>query len=201
MKLLCPLVVLLGSLALDGCRSPGPSWVPLATGPTAPAEITLVWVGRGQCERFEDGRWVRRPEFDYEFTVEQRRRAGHWSSVKSLQRRHPAYDGSAGPRAQTYFFELELGSPDTSGRVAAQLTSSLGKGALRADREFRQAVMEIRADVSRFAPFDRYKITQSYLYEQGRLEELVELDDGDHPWVRNREQAALYGPQRFAAAP
>jgi len=61
--------------------------------------------------------------------------------------------------------------------------------------------MEIRADTSRFAPFDRYQISQSYRYEQGRLEELVELSDGDRPWVRNREVAMLYGPRTFEGPP
>lgn len=196
------LIVVLALAALAACHPKAPTWIPLTTESTTPAsDVTLVWVGRGECERFEDGRWIRRPEFDYEFSVEQRRRGSHWSSIKSMRRHHPAYDGSAGPRSLTYFFELDFARPDAGGRVAASLASSLGAGTGLTDREFRAAVIEIRADVSRFAPFDRYRISQSYQYEQGRLEELVELSDGDEPWVRNREVAMLFGPRNFEGPP
>jgi hypothetical protein len=193
-----PLVL---SLGLLGCGASAPSWTPLSAESVAQPDTPLLFVGHGECERLEDGKWVRRPELDYEFSVEQHRRGAHWSSVKTMRRRHPAYDGSAGPRSQTYFFELDYAPVDANGQVPGQLVSSLGKGSLLADPEFRTAVMEIRADVSRFAPFDRYKITQSYQYERGRLEELVELRDGDQPWVRNREVAQIYRPHRFDSAP
>lgn len=202
------LVVSLGLGSGAACGGGGAAgWVPLASASDlAPAsamddELTLVWVGRGECERLEDGRWVRRPELDYEFSVEQRRRGDRWESVKTMRRRHPGYDGSAGPRVQTYFFVIEYGEPDADGRVAAKVTSSLGGGEGVTDREFRDAVLEIRADVSRFAPFDRYRITQAYRYEEGRLEELVELDDGDRKWVRNRESARLFGASELEGPP
>lgn len=195
-------LTVIAALTLTACHPKAPTWIPLSAQSATPqSDITLVWVGRGECDRFEDGRWVRRPELDYEFSVEQRRRGPHWSSIKSMRRHHPDYDGSAGPRAQTYFFEIDFAGADHDGRVAARLTTSLGSGSGVADREFRNAVLDIRADVSRFAPFDRYRITQSYQYEQGRLEELVELSDGDRPWVRNREVAVLFGPRSFDAAP
>jgi hypothetical protein len=57
------------------------------------------------------------------------------------------------------------------------------------------------AGVSGFAPFDRYVITQNYDYEAGRLTELVELNKGSTPWVRNKEQATLFAAHQFPFAP
>jgi hypothetical protein len=164
-------------------------------------ELTLVWVGRGEAERLDGGRWTRIPTFDYEFSVEQRRFRDEWISVKHLRREHPQYDGSAGPREQTMYFRLAFAPTDGEGRVEGQVSSSLGEGRLVTDAEFRQAAIELGAKVSAFAPFDRFHISQRYLYEEGRLEELVELNDGPRPWVRNREAARLFASQRFAGAP
>lgn len=189
----------LGLLATMAACSPPAPWVPLRSEVTA-AETTLVWVGRGECERFEDGAWVRRPEFDYEFSVEQRRNRGHWESVKSLRRLHPSYDDSAGPRTQTYYFEVGYEAA-VGDRVSGALHSSLGDGRVTTDVQFRNATIDIRADVSSFAPFDRYRITQQYLYEGGKLDEVVELSKGDAPWVRNHERATLFAPNTFEAPP
>lgn len=196
-----PLCLLVATSA-TGCAHrrplPGPHAMSL-TAETATPLVTLVWVGRGATERFEDGVWRRRPEFDYEFSVEQRRFSDHWDSVKTMRRRHPAYNGSAGPRIQTYLFRLDLAA--TADGAAYQVTSTIGDGAGRGDREFREAVLDLRADVSWFAPFDRYRITQHYQYEQGRLTELVELNDGASPWVRNHEEATLFSASMFPAPP
>ncbi|NMO23571.1 hypothetical protein [Pyxidicoccus fallax] len=194
-------MMLMVLLTLAGCGSSRGGLVPLATGPQPEPVLTLVWVGRGEAERLEGGTWKRIPEFDYEFTVEQRRYASHWESVKSLRRRHPGYDGSAGPREQTMFFRLDYTAPDSQGRVASTIRSSLGDGTGHADPEFRQAAMEMKPDVSRFAPFNRYRISQVYAYERGALEETVELLDGETPWVRNSEKATLFAPHQFASAP
>ncbi len=191
------IALLLTTLSGCGARTP---WMPLRQEVTSAPSSTLVWVGRGECERLEDGRWVRRPEFDYEFSVEQRRNPGNWESVKSLRRLHPAYDGSAGPRAQTYYFDVTYSSV-LGERVTGELVSSLGHGSVETDPEFRTATIEIAAEVSSFAPFDRYRITQSYGYERGQLDEIVELNQGTHPWVRNREHATLFGPTRYDAVP
>lgn len=196
------LVVLTATLAAaaSGCghgRPSVPAGMTLAAGaPTRPL-ATLVWLGRGAAERLIDGVWRRVPTFDYEFSVEQHRWADHWESVKTLRRTDPAYDGSAGPRVQVLFFRIELG-PRGLG-VDYRIQSTLGDGVGHADPEFREAVIELRADVSRFAPFDRYRITQHYRYEQGTLDEVVELADGDRPWVRNLEQARLFAPTAVAA--
>jgi hypothetical protein len=187
---------------LTGCASSSP-WVPPATTTASEAAVTLVWVGRGECERLEDGKWVRRPEYDYDFSVEQRRLGEHWESVKSMRRRHPDYRGDAGDRVQTYFFHLDFAAnPENADALVAEVTSSLGNGTGTSDREFREAQLEFEAQgVSAMAPFDRYRITQHYDYEAGRLTELVELDDGDTPWVRNHETATLFATHRFAEPP
>jgi hypothetical protein len=187
-------------LTLAGC-APGNAQLPLFQTPTTAPELTLVWVGRGECERFENGAWVRRPEFDYDFSVEQRRDGAQWNSVKSMRRRHPEYDGSAGDRSQTYFFKLDFAPPGADGKVAANVATSLGDGGGVTDREFRAAVLDFKANVSSFAPFDRYRITQRYDYEGGQLTELVELNKGEQPWVRNREVAQLFAQRSFPSAP
>lgn len=185
------------TLLLSSCAAQ--PWVPQRSA-DEPTAMTLVWVGTGVCERLVDGAWVRAPEFDYDFSVEQRREAGRWSSVKSLRRRHPGYDGSAGPRMATWFFELGVGSPGAQG-VPLTITSSLGAGVGQTDRSFRKAQLELKADVSPMAPFDRYRISQDYHYEEGALDETVSLDNGATPWVRNVERATLFAKHAFPEPP
>lgn len=195
-----PLPVLAIATATLAACSNAP-WLPVRVDPSHSAETTLVWVGRGECESFQDDKWVRRPDFDYEFSVEQRRSGTRWESVKSLRRLHPDYDGSAGERTQTYFFAVAYHPSGTAGRVTGEVRSSLGAGSIETDRDFREATIDIDAEVSPFAPFDRYRITQHYRYEAGALEELVELTAGQTPWVRNHERAELYAEARFDAPP
>lgn len=197
MKLNWMLVTMAG---LMSCAGQAP-WMPLTKTTNSP-QLTLVWVGRGECERLENGAWVRRPELDYDFSVEQRRFGEHWESVKSMRRRHPGYDGVAGPRSQTMFFVLDFAAPDAQQKVAAQLTATIGNGTGTTDPEFRHAELNfMAAGVSGMAPFDRYRITQTYDYEGGALTELVELNKGTEPWVRNRERATLFAAQHFTGAP
>ncbi len=81
-----------------------------AGAPRPVPEEVIVWVGHGQTERMEDGRWVRAPAFDYDFSVEQRRFGDHWESVKTMRRASPDYDGSAGPRDESLTFKAEPGA-------------------------------------------------------------------------------------------
>jgi len=178
-----------------------------ATADLRPApDLTLIWLGRGEATRLEGGQWKRSPEFDYEFSVVQRRYGERWESVKELHRRHPGYDGSAGPRDQTYTFEIAWAPPTAEGVVRGKIWSTLGDGSLDTDREFRRGKIEIAADISSMAPFDTYRITQDYQYEQGRLVELVELvkkgtGGPEKEWVRNQEHAELFGARQFEAPP
>lgn len=193
------------SLALATTIACATTSAEVPTLPPGDPEYTLVWVGRGEAERLVDGVWRRAPEFDYDFSVQQVRYGDRWSSVKSMRRRHPDYDGSAGPRAQTYFFQIGYQPAGADGRVKANILSTLGQGHGHADVEFRESVLEIRADISALAPFDTYRITQQYGYEAGELRETVELldHDGDRevPWVRNHEVARLFAPQQLPGAP
>lgn len=195
--------LVLGSLVLllaSACHGDRGGVLPTEAGAPPEPELTLVWLGRGQAERLVDGQWQRAASFDYEFSVEQRRFADHWESVKHLRRRHPDYDGSAGPREQTMYFRLELGRV-TDDAVPVAITSTLGPGEGQADPEFRTAHLQMRADVPRAAPFDTYRIDQRYDYEHGVLTETVALDEGDAPWVRNRESATLFAAHRFPQPP
>lgn len=190
----------LALIMLAGCHGADAGVLPTEAGAPPQPELTLVWVGRGQTERLVDGTWQRAPSFDYEFTVEQRRYADHWESVKHLRRRHPDYDGSAGPREQTMYFRLDLGGV-AGDVVPVAIASSLGRGDGHADPDFRTAALRLHADVPRAAPFDTYRIDQHYDYEHGVLTETVALDEGDAPWVRNHEAAVLFAPHAFAEPP
>lgn len=191
------------ALSASGCAAGRPP-LDLGAGPRPAPEVTLVWSGRGEAERLEGGAWRRTPEFDYEFSVVQRRYPDRWESVKTLRRLHPAYDGSAGPREQVMSFRVAYGAA-AGGQVASTIASTLGDGTGRTDPEFRHAVLELDAGTGSFAPFDTFRITQDYRYEQGRLEETVELlrrgPGAEQPWVRNHEVATLYGARAFDAPP
>jgi hypothetical protein len=197
LELVCGVLIL--SSLVAGCGATPDGVLPQSRGPAPKPDLVLVWVGVGEAERFEDGAWRRAEPFDYEFTVEQRRFADRWESVKHLVRRHPDYDGSAGPREQTMYFRLALEEPGE--KVPVRISSSLGEGRGEADRSFRKASFEIAADVSSLAPFDTYRIDQQYRYEEGLLTETVSLDEGRSPWVRNQEKARLFAPQSFATPP
>jgi hypothetical protein len=149
---------------------------------------------------YEDGAWARTPEQDYQFMVRQNRYAGRWESLKVQNRTHPEYDGIAGPADQQHFFSIRYGDPDESGRLPTELVSTYGNGAGWTDGEYRRAVLEFEAaGVSRFAPYNRFRITQEYRYEEGMLLETVELyhvdKNGDEtPFARIEEQARLFHP-------
>jgi len=182
---------------LPGCHQAADLVGPLRVEAWPEAELTLIWYGQGEAWRMEEGAWVRRPEQDYEFSVVQRRYPDHWESTKTMRRRHPDYDGSAGPRHQSFHFSLRYS--DESGDFV--IDSSLGPGRGHTDLEFREAQMQIEAQVSSMAPFDRYRIEQHYGYEQGVLTETVHLEDGETPWVRVEEKATLFAPRHYEGAP
>jgi hypothetical protein len=142
--------------------------------------------------------WVRTPASDYEFLVRQNRFPDHWESLKVQNRTDPDYDGSAGPADQQHFFLIEYGRPNAEGNLPITLRSTYGDGTGLSDTEYRKAVIEFEAEgVSRFAPYNRFRITQHYLYEEGLLEETVELfklkDDGtETPFVKVEERARIF---------
>jgi hypothetical protein len=186
--------------------APDPSNIPASASHFPAPDTLLVWVGMGVTSIYVDGAWRRSPGNDYEFSVTQRRYSDRWESIKVIHRRHPGYDGSAGPRDQTHYFRVDLPTSSTEPNFPYKLTSSLGNGTGRFDREFREGRMQIDAkNVSMFAPFNQYRITQQYKYEQGELMEVVELfkakNETESPFMRIEERASLLAPHRFNSAP
>jgi len=59
--------------------------------------------------------------------VVQKRHNRLWQSIKTLHRIHPAYDGKAGMRDQTMYFEVAYNNL-IEGKVQAAIHSSLGNG-------------------------------------------------------------------------
>jgi len=194
------------ALSTQATAAPAVSPIPASATPFPASQNLLVWVGTGSASAFVDGAWQRAPNHDYEFSVTQRRYGDRWESIKVQHRRHPDYDGSAGARDQVHYFRIELPASGASPEVAFGLRSSFGEGSGRIDPEFRAGTMEFDArGISRFAPFNRYRITQQYRYEEGELLEVVELfkrkGTTDAPFMRFEERAGLFAPHRFAAAP
>jgi hypothetical protein len=185
---------------LVGCAgSPDPSILAGSTMGVQPEmERQILWVGTGTSSIWRDGVWVRTPASDYEFLVRQNRFPDHWESLKVQNRTDPDYDGSAGPADQQHFFLIEYGRPNAEGNLPITLRSTYGDGTGLSDTEYRKAVIEFEAEgVSRFAPYNRFRITQHYLYEEGLLEETVELfklkDDGtETPFVKVEERARIF---------
>lgn len=195
---------LAGTVACGGApKSP----LPTAAQAWPESEITLVWVGRGEANLFQGGAYQRSPKHDYDFMVVQRRYRDRWESVKEMHRRHPDYDGSAGPRDQSYYFRIGFAAraDEPEGKVGVTVASTWGPGVGTTDPEFRNAAFSTRPEVSSFAPFDTLRLQQHYRYEEGSLEETVELLDHsggkEVPYVRNDERATLYATRRFDAPP
>ena len=203
-------IALLGAtaagLALASSAKPGS--LPMSETPFPAPKAALVWVGNGTAHVFSAGQWQRVPAQDYEFSVTQRRYAQHWESVKVQHRRHPEYDGSAGQRDQVHYFRVDYPAAPGTASISARLASSLGDGQGQIDGAFRDGTLEFAArGVSMFAPFNHYRISQQYRYEDGTLTEQVELfkrsngGAADAPFMKFEERATLMAPQRMNGAP
>lgn len=169
--------------------------IPLATEVVVEDTYTIIWNGASLAYRMAGDQWERAADYDYQFSVMQKRYDNLWKSVKTLHRMHPDYNGKAGQRDQTMYFELAFGSRNDS--VISTLTSSLGNGKGFTDREFRHQTLEFKVEnVSKFAPYDHIRITQEYRYEEGVLEETVLLfkkkDGKEIPFMKNEEKAFFY---------
>ncbi|MBB6563015.1 hypothetical protein HNP48_005732 [Acidovorax soli] len=207
-----PAVRRIAAAALAGCAtlataSGKPGSLPLSDTPFPAAQATIAWVGTGLAHVFANGQWQRAPAHDYDFSVTQRRYAQHWESVKVQHRRHGAYDGSAGARDQVHYFRVDYPASTGTGSISARLSSSMGDGTGQIDGALREGALEMAArGVSMFAPFNHYRITQQYRYEEGLLTEQVELfkrsgNSSDTPFMKFEERATLLAPQRMAGAP
>jgi hypothetical protein len=179
--------------------------VPLSkTLPSIDDNYTIVWVGKGESYVYLDGKYVRNESNDYSFEVIQRRYGNKWKSVKNMHRIHPEYDGKAGEREQTMFFGIDFSEQD--GKILSTINSSLGSGKGVSDIEFREQTIQFAAEgVSSFAPYNSYRITQHYKYEEGMLLETVELfkikDGKETPFAKIEEKAHIFRPTKLENAP
>jgi hypothetical protein len=192
---LAVIALLVPGMLLSGCsslRSP----LPLTEKAEKPLR-TAVYVGMGDAYRFVRGEWERLPSYDYEFTVVQRFHEDGWESIKEIHRRHPDYDGRAGDRDQTLYFRVKTG-PAEGNSWTLHVQSSWGQGRGTADADLSNIVVEFSPVISRFAPFNTFRITQKFSYDEGRLRETVELfkekEGSESPFMRIEEEADLYLP-------
>jgi hypothetical protein len=179
----------------SGCsslRSPLP-----LTGKAEKPLKTAVYVGMGDAYRFVRGEWERLPSYDYEFSVVQWFHEDGWESIKEIHRRHPDYDGRAGDRDQTLYFRVKTGPAEGSSRTL-HIQSSWGQGRGTADADLSNVVVEFSPDISRFAPFNTFRITQRFSFDEGRLRETVEIlkkiDGQERPFMKIEEEADMYAP-------
>ncbi|NVO01370.1 MAG: hypothetical protein HXX09_01575 [Bacteroidetes bacterium] len=191
-------------LWLSGCGVTKNTIIPLSSKLTIEDTYTIIWNGTSEAYRFTNDKWERDESYDYQFDVIQKRYNNHWKSIKSLHRRNPNYDGKAGDRDQTMYFELKYSLKD--GNIISELTSSLGNGNGTTDKEFRNQTLDFNViGISKYAPYDHLRITQEYKYEQGILEETVflyKLKEGKEiPFMKNLERAYFYMKGNLNSAP
>lgn len=190
---------------LTSCGTSNKIIIPLSkTLPSIDDNYTIVWVGKGESYVYLDGKYVRNESNDYSFEVIQRRYGNKWKSVKNMHRIHTDYDGKAGEREQTMFFEIDFSKQKN--KLVSKINSSLGSGSGVTDSEFREQTIQFSAEgVSSFAPFNTYRITQHYKYEEGVLLETVELfkleDSKETPFAKIEEKAYIFRPTLLETAP
>ncbi|HEY8401668.1 MAG TPA: hypothetical protein VIK89_10420, partial [Cytophagaceae bacterium] len=134
MKKIILSVITIISIVLVSCRSSRQVIVPLNRTVELDDTYTIIWNGVSKAYRYENGQWLRTESYDYQFNVVQKRYDNQWKSVKSLHRIHPDYDGKAGNRDQTMYFEVAYENLN-DGEVQAVINSSLGNGTGTADSE------------------------------------------------------------------
>lgn len=186
------------------CSNTSKVIVPLSLQANIEGTYTIIWNGTSKAFRHVEGQWKRAESYDYVFDVVQKRYPTTWKSVKNLHRLHPDYDGRAGKRSQSMYFEVayELAKAD----LKSQITSSIGAGEGTSDREFRTQVLNFElSGISSFAPYSHMRITQDYNYESGLLKEVVELfklkNGAEIPFMKNEETAYFYIKGKLEGAP
>jgi hypothetical protein len=205
MKRLIISAITIASMILASCSSSKQIIVPLSDSLDLDDTYTIIWNGISKAYRYENGQWVRAENYDYQFNVVQKRYDNHWKSVKSLNRMHPDYDGKAGKRDQAMYFEVTYKNL-IDGKVQAIINSSLGKGTGTTDTEFRKSVLTMYVpNASNFMPYNKFRITQNYNYEEGVLTETVELiqekDGKEMPFMKNEETALIFVKSKLDKAP
>ncbi|MFN8355640.1 MAG: hypothetical protein U0Y10_14380 [Spirosomataceae bacterium] len=193
------------AMTLASCSSSKQAIIPLNRSVELDDTYTIIWNGVSKAYRYENGQWLRDESYDYQFDVVQKRYENHWKSVKSLHRIHPNYDGKAGERDQTMYFDVAYKNL-MGGNVQAAINSSLGNGMGTTDLEFRQSKLTVYVpNASKFMPYNKFNITQHYDYEKGVLTETVELikekDGKETPFMKNEETALIFIKSKLDKAP
>ncbi|MCU0432647.1 MAG: hypothetical protein MUC87_04235 [Bacteroidia bacterium] len=200
--------IILASLAFLGiasCTSTKTAVIPLSDKLEIEDTYTIIWNGISEAYRYENGNWKRSPSFDYQFNVVQKRYDKLWKSVKSMHRLHPDYNGKAGQRHQTMYFEISY-TPVIDSLRNAVIKSSIGNGTGKSDKEYRKIELNMdMPDASKFSPYNKIRITQHYQYETGVLTETVFLykvkDGKEIPFMKNQETAYFYIRGKLDKAP
>ncbi len=166
---------------------------------------TIIWNGISKAYRYRNENWSRDESYDYQFNVVQKRYDNHWKSIKTLHRIHPEYDGKAGDRDQTMYFEVIYKTLKEQ-TVQSEIQASIGNGTGTSDPEFRVSELTIYIpNPSRFLPYNKFRITQNYDYEAGKLTETVELllekDGKETPFMKNEETAWIFIKSTLNKAP
>ena len=205
MKKLSICLVVAITAFFTSCKTSDKIIIPTSkTLPSIEDNYTILWVGSGESYTYVDEMYQRSESNDYSFEVVQRRYGNSWESVKNMHRIHPDYDGKAGKREQTMFFEIDFSRKGSD--IVSTINSSLGKGNGISDEEFREQVIQFTVDgISSFAPYNTMRITQHYKYEQGELQETVELfklvDGKETPFAKIEERATIFRPVKLENAP
>jgi hypothetical protein len=201
---LFPVVFLLVTL-LPFCAVAQKNSIPFSNSLAFDDTYTIIWNGISKAYRYENGNWSRDETYDYQFNVVQKRYENHWKSIKTLHRIHPDYDGKAGERDQTMYFEISYNTLQEQ-KVQSEIRASIGNGTGTSDIEFRKAELTIYVpNPSRFLPYNKFRIIQNYDYEAGKLTETVELllekDGKDVPFMKNEETALIFIQSKLDQAP
>lgn len=179
--------------------------IPLSSTVELDDTYTIIWNGISKAYRYKNGSWNRDESYDYQFNVVQKRYENHWKSIKTLHRIHPDYDGKAGERDQTMYFEVVYKTLKEQ-KVQSEILASIGNGTGTSDTEFRVSELTMYVpNPSRFLPYNKFRISQNYNYEQGILTETVELilekDGKETPFMKNEETALIFIQSKLDRAP
>jgi hypothetical protein len=171
--------------------------LPLTEVPPRTAVSSRVFVGYAWASHFAKGNWAQVPEYNYEFLVLERRFGDRWEVIKEIHRRHPRYDGRAGPRDQTLYFIVRT-SPAVDGGLDLAVEGTLGAGRGHEEPDGGLVLELASAEKGWFVPFDTIRIRQNRGATYGRLEEVVELfarrGGKEIPFMRMREEGIVYQP-------
>lgn len=191
--------VLIAALAASagGCTS-GPSPLPLTDAPPPVPASSTVFAGHAHAFRWVNDAWVADPSYDYDFLVLEKRFGDRWEAVKEIYRRHPKYDGRAGPRVQTLYFAVTT-SPAADGGRDLVATTSEGNGTGHENAGGGGLSLEIAyARTNFFVPFDTIRIRQDPASAPGKLAETVTLlkkeKGGEIPFMKMEEEGLVYEP-------